>query len=76
MIRLQGGEWAVILVSATESDRAYLLASSEFLLDLRRLKVALSRAKQSMILVATRSIFSLFSPDEETFANSLLWKTR
>ena len=27
-----------------------------------------------MILVASRSIFSLFSPDEETFANSLLWK--
>jgi hypothetical protein len=27
-----------------------------------------------MILVASRSIFSLFSPDEETFANALLWK--
>jgi hypothetical protein len=27
-----------------------------------------------MILVASRSIFSLFSPDEETFTNSLLWK--
>jgi superfamily I DNA and/or RNA helicase len=76
VIRLQGGERTVILVSATESDRAYLLASSEFLLDPWRLTVALSRAKQSMILVATRSIFSLFSPDEETFANSLLWKTR
>jgi hypothetical protein len=36
--------------------------------------VALSRAKRKMILVASRSIFSLFSPDEETFANSLLCK--
>jgi superfamily I DNA and/or RNA helicase len=72
--RFQGGERTVILVSATESDRAYLLASSEFLLDPRRLTVALSRAKQKMILVASRSVFSLFSPDEETFANSLLWK--
>ncbi len=26
-----------------------------------------------MILVASRSIFALFSTDEETFANSLLW---
>jgi hypothetical protein len=34
----------VILVSATESDRAYLLASCESLLDPRRLTVALSRA--------------------------------
>jgi superfamily I DNA and/or RNA helicase len=72
--RFQGGERTVILVSATESDRAYLLASSQFLLDPRRLTVALSRAKRKMILVASGSIFSLFSPDEETFANALLWK--
>jgi hypothetical protein len=64
----------VILLSDTESDRAYLLASCEFLLDPRRLTVALSRAKRKMILMTSRSIFSLFSPDEETFANSLLWK--
>jgi superfamily I DNA and/or RNA helicase len=72
--RFQGGERTVILGSVAESDRAYLLASSEFLLDPRRLTVALSRAKRKMILVASRSIFSLFSPDEETFTNSLLWK--
>ncbi len=72
--RFQGGERTVIMVSATESDRAYLLASSTFLLDPRRLTVAVSRAKRKMILVASTSIFSLFSPDEETFANSLLWK--
>jgi hypothetical protein len=72
--RFQGGERTLILVSATESDRAYLLASCEFLLDPRRLTVALSRAKQKMILVASRSIFSLFSTDEETFTNALLWK--
>jgi superfamily I DNA and/or RNA helicase len=64
----------VIIVSATESDRAYLLASAAFLLDPRCLTVALSRAKRKMIPVASHSIFSLFSPDEETFANSLLWK--
>jgi len=72
--RFQGGERTVILVSATESDRAYLLASAGFLLDPRRLTVALSRAKKKMILVASRSIFSLFSPDEDTFANALMWK--
>jgi superfamily I DNA and/or RNA helicase len=72
--RFQGGERTVILVSATESDQAYLLESGEFLLDPRRLTVALSRAKRKMILVASLSIFSLFSPDEEVFANSLLWK--
>jgi hypothetical protein len=32
------------------------------------------RAARKMVLVASRSVFSLFSPDEETFTNSLLWK--
>jgi len=72
--RFQGGERTVILVSATESDRGYLLASSEFLLDPRRLTVALSRAKRKTILVASRTIFELFSPHEEVFLNSQLWK--
>jgi AAA domain len=72
--RFQGGERMAILVSATESDRGYLLASSEFLLDPRRLTVALSRAKRKMILVASRTIFEFFSPHEEVFLNSQLWK--
>ena len=72
--RFQGGERTVILVSATESNRAYLRAASEFLLDPRRLTVALRRAKRKLILVASRSIFELFSADEETFGHSQLWK--
>jgi hypothetical protein len=61
-------------VGATESDPHYLLGSSEFLLDPRRLTVALSRAKHKLILVAARSIFALITPDEEAFANAQLWK--
>lgn len=72
--KFQGGERTAILVSATESDRAYLLEAGEFLLDPRRLTVALSRAKQKLILVAAESVFTLFSPDDDVFANSLLWK--
>jgi superfamily I DNA and/or RNA helicase len=72
--RFQGGERTAILVSATESDPDYLLAAGEFLLDPRRLTVAISRAKQKLILVAARSVFTLFSADEETFANVQLWK--
>jgi hypothetical protein len=72
--RFQGDEREAIMVSATESDRQYLLTTSEFLLDPRRLTVALSRAKKKMILVGSRSIFELFSPDEATFANAQIWK--
>ena len=72
--RYQGGERTVMIVSATESDPAYVLMQSGFLLDPRRLTVALSRAKRKLILVASRSIFEVFSPDEEVFANAQLWK--
>ncbi len=72
--RFQGDERVAILVSATESDPQYLLASSEFLLDPRRLTVALSRAKRKMVLVASVSVFSLFSTDESVFESSQLWK--
>jgi superfamily I DNA and/or RNA helicase len=72
--RYQGDERSVILISSTESDREYLLVSGKFLLDPRRLTVALSRAKRKLVLVAARSIFEVFSGDEETFANAQLWK--
>lgn len=72
--RFQGGERTVIIVSATESDPSYLLNSAGFLLDPRRLTVAVSRAKQKMILVASKTIFELFSPDEEVFVNAQIWK--
>jgi superfamily I DNA and/or RNA helicase len=72
--RFQGGERTAILVSATESDRDYLRAAGEFLLDPRRLNVALSRAKQKLILVAARSVFTIFNTDEEAFAHAQLWK--
>jgi hypothetical protein len=62
---------------ATESDWAYLLASCEFLLDPRRLTVALSRAKRKMILVASRidgafvlqedALESIYNPREAHF---------
>lgn len=72
--RFQGGERDVILVSATESNREYLLAAGDFLLDPRRLTVALSRAKKKMVLVASRSVFNLFSANEATFEKARLWK--
>lgn len=72
--RFQGDERSAILVSATESDREYLLTTGDFLLDPRRLTVALSRAKEKLILVASRAVFEVFSADEETFAHAQLWK--
>jgi hypothetical protein len=72
--RFQGRERTVMIFGATESDPDYLRVSGDFLLDPRRLNVALSRAKEKMILVASRSVFEVFSADEETFQNAQLWK--
>ncbi len=72
--RFQGDERTVILVGATESNTQYLLLSSAFLLDPRRLTVALSRAKQKLVLIAARSVFTLLVTDEELFGHSQLWK--
>jgi hypothetical protein len=72
--KFQGDERDVIIYGATESDRDYLIVAGKFLYDPRRLTVALSRAKEKLILVASRSVFELFSTDEETFQNAQLWK--
>ncbi len=72
--RYQGDERDVILVSATESNRSYLQDAAGFLLEPRRLTVALSRAKKKMVLVAAHSVFSFFTADEELFRNSQIWK--
>jgi superfamily I DNA and/or RNA helicase len=72
--RFQGDERRVIIVSLTESDPHFIRTTSEFLLDPRRLTVALSRAKEKMIVIASRSVFGVIAGDEETFVNAGLWK--
>ncbi len=72
--RFQGDERDVIIVSATESDPNYLRTTSGFLLDPRRLNVALSRARHKLILIAARTVFQLFATDEEVFHHAQLWK--
>ena len=72
--RFQGDERRVIVVSLTESDPQFIRATSDFLLHPRRLTVPLSPAKQKLIVVASRSVFTLFAPDEDGFENAALWK--
>jgi len=72
--RFQGGERDVIIVSATESDPAYLRAAGDFLFDPRRLTVAISRAKQKLIVVAARSVFEFLPTDTEMLRDTALWR--
>ena len=72
--RFQGGERDVIVVSATASDPDYVLAEADFLLNLNRLNVALSRPRKKLIVVASQSVTRLLLSDLDVFENAVIWK--
>jgi len=72
--RFQGGERELIVVSATVSDREFAAAESDFLLEPRRLTVAVSRPLRKLVLVASRSVFDLTPNDLEDYERGSLWK--
>jgi hypothetical protein len=72
--RFQGGEREMILVSATVSDREYAQAESTFLLDPRRLTVAISRPRRKLIVIAGRTVFDLMADDVNEYERLSLWK--
>lgn len=72
--RFQGGERDVIIVCATASDPDYVLAEADFLLNLNRLNVALSRPRKKLIVIASRSVVRLLVSDLQVFDNAIIWK--
>ena len=53
--RYQGGEGDFIIISSTVSDPDYVRTESDFLLNLNRINVAISRMKKKLVIVASRS---------------------
>lgn len=72
--RFQGGERDLIIVSATVSDREFADSESDFLLEPRRLTVAVSRPKRKLIVVASRALFDLIPQDLDAYERGSLWK--
>ncbi|AFK21759.1 putative DNA helicase related protein [Pyrococcus sp. ST04] len=72
--RFQGGEKDVIIVSMTSSDPAYLMKVMDFIYNPNRLNVAGSRAKEKLILIASRTLFTLSPRDLESFELMRPWK--
>ncbi|AEC51558.1 DNA helicase related protein [Pyrococcus sp. NA2] len=72
--RFQGGEKDVIIVSMTSSDPSYLSKVMDFLYDPNRLNVAGSRAKEKLILIASKNLFTLSARDLDTFEILRPWK--
>lgn len=72
--RYQGSERDVMIVSATESDSTYIRRNESFLFDMRRLNVALSRARHKVIVVAAEQVLDYIAQDPTVAAQSQLWK--
>jgi AAA domain-containing protein len=72
--RFQGGERDLIIVSATVSDLAYAQSESDFLLEPRRLTVAVSRPKRKLIVLAAQTLFTLMPADLDAYERGALWK--
>ncbi len=74
MERYQGGEADFIIISSTVSDPDYVRIESDFLLNLNRVNVAISRMKQKLVIIASRSIFEFMPQDAKNYDKALLWK--
>ena len=72
--RYQGGEADFIIISTTVSDPDYVRTESEFLLNLNRINVAISRMKKKLVIVASRSIFEFMPQDARDYDKALLWR--
>lgn len=73
--RLQGGERANIIVSATESDPASIASRAEFILNLNRSNVAFSRAGSRLIVVVSKILLDHVPAEIEDYESTLLWKS-
>jgi len=72
--RYQGGEADCIIISSTVSDPDYVRSESDFLLNLNRINVAISRMKKKLIIIASRSIFEFMPQDAKDYDKALLWR--
>lgn len=72
--RYQGGEADFIIISTTVSDPDYVRSESEFLLNLNRINVAISRMKKKLVIIASRSIFEFMPGDARDYDRVLLWR--
>jgi hypothetical protein len=72
--RYQGGEADCIIISSTVSDPDYVRSESDFLLNLNRINVSISRMKKKLVIVASRSIFEFMPQDAKDYDKALLWR--
>jgi len=72
--KYQGGSADFVIISSTVSDPDYVRCESDFLLNLNRINVAISRMKKKLVVVASKSIFDFMPQDAKDYDKALLWR--
>lgn len=72
--RYQGDERDIIILSATVSDPDYIDVEDKFLLSLNRANVAMSRAREKLIVVVAKSVIEHIPSDPDVYDEATLWK--
>ncbi|GLI64425.1 hypothetical protein VaNZ11_007636 [Volvox africanus] len=72
--RMQGGEAEIVIFSATASDAATLERSEEFYSSVCRANVAFSRARQRLIVVASRAFLEQLPTSYSRYSGLMLWR--
>ena len=71
--KYQGGERDIITVSATVSDPEFARREEQFILNLNRLLVAISRSRMLTVVVCSTALFEVAPKDTEQLANGPVW---
>ncbi|MXR50441.1 hypothetical protein GRX03_02320 [Halovenus sp. WSH3] len=71
--KYQGGERDVIAVSATVSDPQFARTEEQFILNPRRLLVAISRSRLLTVVVCSTALFEVAPQDSERLDDGPIW---
>jgi superfamily I DNA and/or RNA helicase len=71
--KYQGGERDIIAVSATVSDPQFARNEEQFILNPRRLLVAISRSKLMTIVVCSTALFEVAPEDSDRLDDGPVW---
>jgi uncharacterized protein len=71
--KYQGGERDIITVSATVSDPEFARREEQFILNLNRLLVAISRSRMLTIVVCSSALFEVAPKDTEQLESGPVW---
>jgi hypothetical protein len=72
--RFQGGEAKLMVLSGTVADPQYIRKEDDFLLTETRVNVAMTRHKQTLVVIAPQSLLGYIPTDTDLYDDATIWK--